>query len=651
MHEATALPQPLPDKYVLRRLIWTSAASALYAAVNSRTKRQVLVRVWQPMPDEADQQRLAQLVRSAVAGRSEHVVQILDLEFGGPQGNTPVLILEAVKGVLLEEALEMHGPMPVGRACWLAQELAETVLECHAWGLRPVLPSPQAIFLTTYAGRRDFVKLLVPNTLEMLEEELAASRDSILVTDILWRALTSSPVPRDTEPEILESTLLEHRIPPADAEVIARLVADVRHGGAALDEVVARIRYSGLAQPPARDHSLSFDARVPPSLVSEEHIDETVVERHAPVFEETPAPPPPTHFVLTKKGALLLAGTLGFLLGSLVTGLVALLLLRDKAGSDASEPVTEARIQPKLHGKPLRMAIAYYSPTQAVFKEMSKLVEYLSWALRRPVKLVDVPHAEAARGLDRGTIHLAVFSPYLYVLTKAKYKHIRLLVSHLADGNLTYQGFLLVRADSPITDIRQLKGKRICFVTRTSTSGYLYPLALLKAHGLDPERDFSLVRFSGTHEGVVADLAGNRCDVGAVSSPTYFDRGQRYSLRLLAVTERIPGDAYCVTDRLPKETTQAILRAYLDFNPRRFLGKSYLGELHRITGFQQVDDSHYDSIRRVHLRLFGSLRGWLERQKRLRGSPSHGGPPAARYGNGGVNQPSRTAAPHRNSSR
>ncbi len=605
---------PLPPKYAAHRVVTEDDLSVVLEASNRGTKRVVFLRHWKERGAADWSRHLARLVRAVVAAGSEHVLQVLDMEVTQGDDESPVLVLEAVKGRTLAEILENEGPLSVGRACRMAVGLAKAIGECHKWGIVPLEPTVDRVFLTQFAGQRDFVKVLAPNVIGVSDDE-AKVRDSVGWVRVLWAALTGEqgPVPPDEEAataKLKETTGAED----SDVEVLARLVVDGALGQEDFAELAGRLDAAGLADPSSVHPSVSFETRLPQvEPVAEEG--GTLLDRMAL------AQPAQDAGGRIRSWHLLLAVLVGFVLGAASAGGVFWGVHRRsgrkrpqvasasyEAGLDAGAE-QDARVFDKPgqdSGEPaLKFAVAYYSPSALVTKEMGSLARYLTKALGRRVRLVDMPHGRAARMLEEGQIQIAVFSPYMYVLNRARYPHFKLLVSHLSDGNLTYQGFFVVRSESPITSLADTKGKRACFVSSKSTSGYLFPLALLKQKGIDPQRDFRLVRFSGTHEGVLADLRGGRCDFGAVSSPAYFNAVRSSALRIIAVTERIPGDAYCVTSHIPAKLVERIRMAFLAFNPRRFVHRPYMGKLHRITGFQEVDDSHYDPIRRVHKALFG----------------------------------------------
>ncbi|MDN3567225.1 phosphate/phosphite/phosphonate ABC transporter substrate-binding protein [Paeniroseomonas aquatica] len=84
-----------------------------------------------------------------------------------------------------------------------------------------------------------------------------------------------------------------------------------------------------------------------------------------------------------------------------------------------------------------------------------------------------------------------------------------LVVPEEKDGSISYVSVMVVRADSGITSLEQMRGKSLAWADPNSTSGYLIPrFALRKAGiGLESGQYFNRVGFAGGHEqGVIAVL-------------------------------------------------------------------------------------------------------------------------------------------------
>jgi phosphonate transport system substrate-binding protein len=96
-----------------------------------------------------------------------------------------------------------------------------------------------------------------------------------------------------------------------------------------------------------------------------------------------------------------------------------------------------------------------------------------------------------------GRIHVAWNSPLAWVrarrLAAAIGSEVRAVVMRDTDRDLT--SLIVVRADSPIRTVADLRGKTIGVGAVDSPQATLLPLAHLRAAGLDRERDFQVRRF------------------------------------------------------------------------------------------------------------------------------------------------------------
>jgi phosphonate transport system substrate-binding protein len=92
------------------------------------------------------------------------------------------------------------------------------------------------------------------------------------------------------------------------------------------------------------------------------------------------------------------------------------------------------------------------------------------------------------------------------------------------DGFQGYSLAVLVRADSPYTQLSEMKGKIVAHANESSNSGHLAPLALLPQEGIIPGEDYEIV-FSGSHENSVFGVLDGTYDFACVAArSSVFDR-------------------------------------------------------------------------------------------------------------------------------
>ncbi|NNU94920.1 phosphate/phosphite/phosphonate ABC transporter substrate-binding protein, partial [Geobacillus sp. NFOSA3] len=52
-----------------------------------------------------------------------------------------------------------------------------------------------------------------------------------------------------------------------------------------------------------------------------------------------------------------------------------------------------------------------------------------------------------------------------------------------------YYAIMLVKKDSNIKDVKDLKGKKVAWQSPTSSAGYVWPAIYMKEHGIDAQKD------------------------------------------------------------------------------------------------------------------------------------------------------------------
>ncbi len=166
-----------------------------------------------------------------------------------------------------------------------------------------------------------------------------------------------------------------------------------------------------------------------------------------------------------------------------------------------------------------------------------------------------------------------------------------------------YRSCMIVRANSPIKTLKDLKGKRVAFVNPSSTSGYLMPSAALKELGIDPQRDFAKVIFGGTHAQTEALLENGVVDAIATNIPSYIKRQSLGKLttknsRVFWESSPVPHSPLLVSQDLPPQLIELIKEAFLTM-PKGV--EDIVGT--QAAGYTLVVDSDYDPIKQMRIQL------------------------------------------------
>lgn len=150
-------------------------------------------------------------------------------------------------------------------------------------------------------------------------------------------------------------------------------------------------------------------------------------------------------------------------------------------------------------------------------------------------------------------------------------------------GVSTYSGYIFAKQGSGITaDPKSWKGKRIALVNKATTAGYLYPLAQLRKAGIkdDPERHFSQVTYTGSHDAAILAVFRDEADVGACKNTVFEEYVRAHpevhaSLIVLSESSQVPSNGLGVRVKFPSEEKQKIratlLKMHEDLDGQRAL--------------------------------------------------------------------------------
>jgi phosphonate transport system substrate-binding protein len=243
-------------------------------------------------------------------------------------------------------------------------------------------------------------------------------------------------------------------------------------------------------------------------------------------------------------------------------------------------------------------------PEENIFRQVVKyrpLSSYLKEKLGIEVKFAilsqygDVINRFVSRNLDG-----AMFGSFASVLANNKLGIEPLVRPVGLDGSSTVEGYIIVRKDSGIKSIEDLRGKRAVFVDKVTATGYIFPRAYLWENGIrDMEGFFSEYYFTGSHESIVYAVLDRRADVGAVKSRIFKrliekDPIIEEEIYILARSQPLPDTTLCIgndiSDDLKARLKGVLINMHNDPKGRdalRSLGASRFIEA-KMTDFNNV---------------------------------------------------------------
>jgi len=140
------------------------------------------------------------------------------------------------------------------------------------------------------------------------------------------------------------------------------------------------------------------------------------------------------------------------------------------------------------------------------------------------------------------------------------------------DNTSTYQGYIFVRNESGIREIKEMKGKVMAFVEKATTAGYIFPLAYLRENGIaSPDGFFREYFYAGSHDAAIDAVLKKKADIGAAKN-TIYDRmstenpEQMKQLQIIARSAPVPSNGLCVRKNLDAAIRARLKEALLSMH-------------------------------------------------------------------------------------
>ncbi len=228
----------------------------------------------------------------------------------------------------------------------------------------------------------------------------------------------------------------------------------------------------------------------------------------------------------------------------------------------------------------------------------SNLVNYLGKKLGIPVELkTSTDYNGVITAMQFKHVDFAYYGPKSYVEAAQRANAECFVIEISEDGSKGYHGVIISKKGSPITSLQAAKGKVWAFTDPNSTSGTLVPTVYFyKDLKLDPQKFFSKVIYSGSHEASMLAIKGGKVDI-ASTNDLDMERGEgkfwnkERDFNILWTSKLIPGSPMAYRKDLPDSLKKALKDAFVSYNDKQGLNQL------KLKGYAAVTDDVYDAIR------------------------------------------------------
>jgi len=219
---------------------------------------------------------------------------------------------------------------------------------------------------------------------------------------------------------------------------------------------------------------------------------------------------------------------------------------------------------------------------------------------------VPTSYASVIEALGTKETDIAWLATFAYILASEKFDA-QVALTTIRHGLDKYRGQFIAKADSDINKIEDIEGKIIAYTDAASTSGHIYPSAILVQNNIKPANEF----YAGGHPQAILAVLQGRADIGCSYWSPKSEAGEIRDARqklldtyknieketkIIGFTEWIPNDTVTFRKGFPSEMRENVVQALLDYANTDY-GHATLLELFNIDNFKRSSDSDYDVVR------------------------------------------------------
>jgi len=275
------------------------------------------------------------------------------------------------------------------------------------------------------------------------------------------------------------------------------------------------------------------------------------------------------------------------------------------SSNNHSQPTASSQVS--LESVPSTLAIAILAQaaneTQQQ-KQVQTLTEYLNKTLKRPVSIQAVKYDRTVDLLVEEKVQIAFLGPLSYIEAKGRNPRIEPIAAPInkSTGRPWYKSAIIANSTKGIKTLDDLKGKRLGFNNKLSTSGYMFPVVHLLGLGFKLDRDFASIEFFKNHNNSLAALLDGRVDAVGIELDVYQQAKAagkvNNSYQVIWESEPIPQSPIVVSQKLPPQLIAELKEAFISA-PIGMLNVDGIPS----NGYTLMQDSDYDRVRQVKKEL------------------------------------------------
>lgn len=254
-------------------------------------------------------------------------------------------------------------------------------------------------------------------------------------------------------------------------------------------------------------------------------------------------------------------------------------------------------------------------PEEAATEQIRKfgpITRYLEKSLGMKVEFTPVnDYPAAVEALVNKQVDLVWFGGFTHVQAQIRSGGKIVAIAQREEDDNRFRSVFITQKDSGITKLADLKGKEFSFGSQSSTSGHLMPRFNLLKAGVDPDKDFKRVAYSGAHDATIASVVSGRVAAAALDITVWrrFVNEKKVDISKVDVFFTTPpffNYNWSVHADMPAALRERITKAFLALDASTAEGKEIL-TLNRATRYVATRNENYKQFEEAG-RLMGLIK-------------------------------------------
>jgi len=255
--------------------------------------------------------------------------------------------------------------------------------------------------------------------------------------------------------------------------------------------------------------------------------------------------------------------------------------------------------------KVITIAILPCSDEVMTFKKFNPLITYLKKRTGLDIK-IDVPKDlnKLESAVRKGEIDFVLQDPHTYVKLATLFNRTTLLKALNLEGVNAQYAVIIVRQDSGIKELDDLKGKTIMFGPKLSLTKWIAAKELLQEKGIDIDKDLKAYSNGGCCEDIAFNVYLKTVDAGVICDHYLSGHGcvrnelgiDMRKLVIIGKTREFSMRIFTARKDLPDDIVNPVMQALLELD-RENPEHAEILHLAEFGGFEKASDREYDGIR------------------------------------------------------